>query len=401
MSRILFVDDEPRVLEGLRRMLHFAGQEWDVQFVGSGPEALDRAAETPFDAVVTDVRMPGMDGSELLHHVAERFPATVRFILSGQCRRETVMKTVGLAHQFFTKPCDSEALRAALLRACGTLDRLPDARHKALVARVKCVPSSPLAFRSLFAELESAEPSAERLGRIVSRDVGMTANLMQLVNSGFFGSPQTGSDPARWAAFLGVETLRLLVLCAGAIRCAELCLPADCSLSALRKHSRQVADGAVAIAAHETDDPTEIGRAYLAGLLHDVGLFVFADQAPHCYAGVCAMSRAQRSPVWEVEKAVQGTTHAEVGASLAALWGASEAIVEVIAFHHCPSLSDAPGFGPLAAVHVADAVATADALDLPLDARLVDSEYLARVGCADRLDAWRDLCRPAGCRQLT
>jgi HD-like signal output (HDOD) protein len=315
----------------------------------------------------------------------------VRFILSGQCQRETVMKTVGLAHQFFTKPCDSEALRAAVLRACGLMDRLADPRHKAMVAGVRCVPSSPLAVRSLWAELESAEPSAERLGRIVSRDVGMTAKLLQLVSSGFFGSPQKSSDPVRWAAFLGIETLRLLVSPAGVVRPAECSLPADGSLSTLGKHSRRVADGARAIAAHETDDPAVIGHAYLAGLLHDVGHFVFADQIPHL-----------------------GTTHADVGACLLALWGVPKAVVDAVAFHHCPSLSDAPGFccgrspdratppgfSPLIAVHVADAVATADALGDALDARWVDSEHLARMGCADRLDAWCDLCRAVESREV-
>ena len=306
------------------------------------------------------------------------------------------MKSVGLAHQFFTKPCDPEALRAAVRRACGMLDRLVDPRHKALVARVKCVPSSPLAFRSLLAELESAEPSAEHLGRIISRNVGMTAKLLQLVSSGFFGSPQKSSDPARWVAFLGIETLRLLVCSAGAMRFTEWSLPADCSLGALGKHSRKVADGARAIAAHEIDDPAVIGRAYLAGLLHDVGHFVCADQVPQSYASARARSRAERAPIWEVEKTIWGTTHAEVGACLLALWGAPQAIVDAVAFHHCPSLSDAPGFGPLVAVHVAAAVAAAEALRLPLDHRLVDFGYLTRIRCADRLDAWCDLCRAAG-----
>jgi HD-like signal output (HDOD) protein len=400
MNRILFVDDEPRVLEGLRRMLHFAGQEWDVVFVRSGPEALERAARRTFDAVVTDVRMPGMDGSELLEQVAEHSPATVRFILTGQCRREVAMKTVGLAHQFFTKPCDPGALRAAVSRACGALGCLQDRGHKALVARVKCVPSSPLACRSLLAELEAAEPSAERLGRIVSRDVGLTAKLLQLVSSGFFGFPQRGNDPARWAAFLGIETLRLLVLSAGVVNYAERNLPAECSVGTLNKHSRKVADGAMAITAYETGDPAVIGQAYLAGLLHDVGRPVLADQFPDCCARAWSRSRAQRPSVCEMEKAVLGTTHADVGAGLMALWGAPEAIVDAVWLHHCPSRSDASRFGPLAAVHVADAAATAAALGLPLDARLVDSEFLARVGCADRLDAWWDLCRTAGSREM-
>jgi HD-like signal output (HDOD) protein/CheY-like chemotaxis protein len=392
MSRILFVDDEPRVLDGLRRTWHFAGPGWDVDFVHSGPEALTRAAASPFDAVVTDVRMPGMDGSELLEHVGRRFPATARFILSGQCLRETAFRAVGVAHQFFTKPCDSESLRAAVVRACGAMERLPDAGHRALVAGVRCVPSSPSAYRALVTELESGQPSAHRLGRIIARDVGMAAKLLQLVSSGFFGSPPRSGDPARWAAFLGVETLRLLVAAATEMQQSERCFPTGCSLGALGLHSCRVADGARAIAACESADPDVIRNAYLAGLLHDVGLFVLAARLPHCYAAARARSLAQRSSIWEVERAVLDTTHAEVGASLLALWGSPPAIVEAVEFHHRPSLSDSQSFSPLAAVHVANAVAIADARDLPIDERRVDAEYLARIGCASRLGRWRELC---------
>ncbi len=316
----MFVDDEPRVLEGLRRTWHFTGQGWEAEFAGSGPEALTRAAQRPFDAVVTDARMPGMDGPELLEHVGRRFPATARFILSGQCLRETALRAVRVAHQFFTKPCDSESLRGAVSRACDALERLPDAGAPGDGGRRTMRAQFAAGLPVLLAELESGKPAADRLGRIVVRDVGMAAKLLQLVGSGFFGSPPQSGDPARWAAFLGVETLRLLVSSAGAMRLAEWCFPTGCSLVVLGRHSRRVADGARAIAARESADPEVIRDAYLAGLLHDVGLFVLAARLPHCYAAARVASLARRSPIWEVERAVLETTHADVGASLLALW---------------------------------------------------------------------------------
>ncbi len=176
------------------------------------------------------------------------------------------------------------------------------------------------------------------------------------------------------------------------MRLAEWCFPAGCSLGVLGRHSRRVADGARAIAAGESADPDVIRDAYLAGLLHDVGLFVLAVHLPHCYAAAQATSLAQRSSLWEVEQAVLDATHAEVGASLLALWGTPAAIVEAAEFHHDPRRSGATGFSPLAAVHVANAISGADARGLPPE-RWVDSEYLAGIGCADRLGAWCGLCR--------
>jgi len=393
MSRILFVDDEPRVLEGLRRTLHGVRRQCEMEFVLSGQEALDRLATSPFDAVVCDVRMPGMDGSELLEQVMKRFPTAVRIILSGQCHRQAALKTVGPAHQFFTKPCDSETLGAAVERACRLRDRLKNAECRQLVSQVRCVPSSPAAHSALAAELESAKPSAERLGEIVSRDVALTANLLRLVSSGFFGSPQKSSDPARWTALLGIETIRLLVGSAGAIRPMEADHPSMSCLEPLGEHSRKVARWARAIAAAETGDATLAGHACLGGLLHDVGQLVLADHLPQCHADTWARSRAERIPVWEAEDRCLGATHADLGGYLLGLWGAPDAVVDAVLFHHRPSLSSGASFSPLAAVHVASAAADAAELDIPLHAAPVDVEYVKRIGCAERLGPWFDICQ--------
>lgn len=393
MNRILFVDDELRVLEGLRRMLHPLRRQWTMEFVPSGREALDRMAAGPFDVLVSDVRMPGMDGCELLQQVMGRFPAAARIVLSGHCHRPAVLKTVGLAHQFLTKPCDSETLKAAVSRACRMRERLRDGRHQQLVSRVQCLPSPRPVYAALLAEMESAHPSVERLGRIVARDAAMTAKLLQTVSSGFFGSPQKCADPAGWTALLGIETLRLLVLSAGVVRSVEPRAPSSRFLDGLAEHSLRVADCAAAIAASEAGDRAGIDLAYLGGLLHDVGLFVLAEHFPERHAEARALSRAEGISICEAEKRGLGTTHAEVGGCLLALWGAPDAISDVALFHHAPSRSPEAGFGPLAAVHVADAVAAAQDLHLPDEAGLVDVEYLSRIRCAERLGRWCEMCQ--------
>jgi HD-like signal output (HDOD) protein len=157
-----------------------------------------------------------------------------------------------------------------------------------------------------------------------------------------------------------------------------------------------VADGAAAIAAVETADPAAAGLAYLAGLLHDIGFFLLVEHFPERHAEARALSRDEGISICEAERRGLGTTHAEVGGCLLGLWGAPDAIADAAAFHHRPSLSEAAGFSPLAAVHVADAVAAAQALRLPADAAQVDLDYLTGIHCAERLDRWREVCRVLG-----
>ena len=83
MTRILFVDDEINILQGLRRLLRPFAQNWAMDFASTGDEGLAKLAATPFDVVVSDMRMPGMDGAQFLEQVRHRHPETMRIILSG------------------------------------------------------------------------------------------------------------------------------------------------------------------------------------------------------------------------------------------------------------------------------------------------------------------------------
>ena len=111
-KRILFVDDESMVLSGLQRSLRLMRSEWEMVFAPGGNEALAAMDLQPFDIIVTDMRMPGMDGAQLLEEVQRRSPQTLRMVLSGQSDRETILRSVNPAHQFISKPCEGEELKS-------------------------------------------------------------------------------------------------------------------------------------------------------------------------------------------------------------------------------------------------------------------------------------------------
>ena len=143
MRRILFVDDEPRILEGLRRMLHGERDHWDLRFAGSGAAALAELAREPADVVVTDMRMPGMDGAELLARVATVAPDAIRIVLSGQTDDLASTRTVPVAHQFLTKPCQAQVLREVVERACALRELLASPGLRRLIKTVDTLPSVP------------------------------------------------------------------------------------------------------------------------------------------------------------------------------------------------------------------------------------------------------------------
>jgi len=395
MKKILFVDDEPNVLDGLRRMLRGLRREWDMEFVESGPEALDRLAGTDFDVVVSDMRMPGMDGSQLLREVMQRHPATVRMILSGQCDREAVLKCVGPTHQFLTKPCDSKLLTATVARACRLRDHLSTEWIKQAISSVESLPAWPTTHSELLDELQSPTPSIQRLGETISSDPGMTAKIMQLVNSGFFGSPQRVTDPAYAARLLGVDVLNALVESTNTFFAWGQEALQDPFWEALHNHGLSVAKAARRIAQSETNDGTLIGDAYLSGLLHDIGILVFAEDSPEYYLETAALARLDGTTLRMAEKRAFETGRDDVGAYLMGLWGVPDPVVRTIAYHLSPSRAPNQAFGSLTAVHVANALVEQDSADTPGLPSRIDTDYLKTIGSADRLDAWREICRAA------
>ena len=114
MIRILFVDDDVNVLNAMRRTLRSMRAEWDTVFATDGPQALEMLAQVPADVVVSDMHMPGMDGWQLLAEIRVRYPQTVRFLLSGHADPASIMRSVGTAHQYLSKPCENEELKAAI-----------------------------------------------------------------------------------------------------------------------------------------------------------------------------------------------------------------------------------------------------------------------------------------------
>lgn len=390
--RILFVDDEPNVLQGLKRMLRPMRAQWDMEFAKSAQDALDHLGRFRFDVIVSDVRMPGMNGVQLLTEVKIRYPQTVRILLSGQSDKELIKQSVDPTHQYLAKPCEAEILKETIARACARGGLVHNEKIKQVLSQIDSMPSMPSLYGELVEELDSPEPSIEKVGAIIAKDLAMTAKILKLVNSAFFGIPRHISDPADAVVFLGLGVIKSLVLGFHIFQVHDQNLLPGFSLYDLWLHSLSTAAGARKIAECEQGKTGLADDAFAGGLLHDVGVLILVTMLPAQYQETLTLATAQGLPLVEAERRTLGSTHAEIGAYLLGIWGLNEPVVEAVACHHDPPHSDTPVFGPSTAVYVANLLdhETLSGQDTQPSPQ-IDPECLTRLGLKAQIDTWRNL----------
>lgn len=356
MKRVLFVDDEPLVLQGMKRMLHSMRGEWDMEFMTSASKALARLAEKPFDVVVSDMVMPEMNGAEFLNQVMKRHPQTVRIIFSGHVDKELVLKCVGSTHQYISKPCEPEVLKGSILRASSLVASLQNETLLKLVSRMDRLPSIPSLYTEIIEVLEDPETSVDEAGAIIARDIGMTAKILKLVNSAFFGLAREISTPADAALYLGMDTIRSLVLSTNIFSQFEAMKVKNFSLDALVNHSLETAEAAKTIAHEAGAEQKLMDEAFLAGMLHDTGKLILAANFPEPFGAALTEAAETGEPLIQIERRVFGSDHADIGGYLFGLWALPAPVVEAVALHHQPARSPQREFSPLTAVHIANAL---------------------------------------------
>jgi putative nucleotidyltransferase with HDIG domain len=387
-----------------------------MEFAASGEEALTFMAKSPFDAVVSDMRMPEMNGVELLGIITERYPETVCIIHSELSDKETVLRSVKSTYQFLMKPSNAETLKYTVERVCKLQDLLRSETLRNMIAGIRRLPTLPQLYNLIVAEMQSKEPSLKKVGHIISQDVSMSAKILQLVNSNFYGLPLKIADPQQAAVYLGVDTLKSLVLSIDVFSSftedAEL---RGFSLAEMWKHSLMTSRLARDIARAVTSDGKAAEEAMIAGILHDIGKLILL-KAPMQYEKVEDFIEKSGCSRVEAEYAVMKTSHAELGAYLLGLWGIPDNVVEAVAFHHNPSklLEDIfvtqgkssnkgieletvkkqlTGFAIVTAVHVANAlmmqeVSSSRATTFPY----IDIRYLGKLNVTDKLPKWAERC---------
>ncbi|MBN1517194.1 HDOD domain-containing protein [Candidatus Sumerlaeota bacterium] len=352
MKNIIFVDDDMDILTGLKRMFRPMRHEWKMSFASSGKEALELMDGEPMDVIVSDMRMPEMNGAQLLMAVKEKWPQTVRIILSGHSDQELILRSVEIAHRYLAKPCDGDVMREAVERGCSLRNMLHNPELESIVSGLESLPSLPHLYTEIIDVLKSPDPSIKKIGEIVEQDIGMTTKILQLVNSAFFGLPRHVASPTQAITLLGIDVVKSLVFAIQVFSQFDAKLLHELHFEKVWSHSVNVGNLARMLAMEAHADSVCADQAYLAGIIHDVGKLILAINLRDQYAGAIHNAVEKNVPLFMVERDALGTTHAEVGAYLLGLWGMPDAIVEAVAYHHAPLEARVKYFVPLTAVHV-------------------------------------------------
>lgn len=392
--RIAFIDDEPHILAGLRRVMRVNQDQWDMVFCSSGPELLELMATSPFDVVVSDMRMPVMDGAQLLETVRKQQPATIRVILSGYADTAAVLRTVNPAHIYLAKPCTASELAAALSRPLALHRVLTSPGLRAALAGLTNLPSVDHLFLSLEQELRSPNSSAKSVATIIGGDIAMTAELLKLTNSSYFSIGARISSPLQAVRTLGFETIQALVLQIGIFRGFQGSHTVGPMLAALTHHSLTVARLAEAVAHASGADTTTAQMAHCAAMLSFIGCIILLDAHPTDYNEILAAVTPER-PLHVLEQQHLGATHTTLGAYLLALWGFSAAVLEAVVYACDPMACPGRDNLVLTAVHVARALGPPFPL-LPHEGRdvpILAMDYLAEARQDQNVSRWKILAK--------
>lgn len=385
------------VLKGLQRSLRKMRNEWEMTFVSSSKDALEILDSGSFDVIVSDLRMPEMDGAQLLSEVKSKHPQVVRIILSGQVEQETTFRSVQLAHQSLSKPCDADILKHTLNKLFALRNLLEDESIKRIVSQTETLPSLPAIYTEVINELQAPDPSVKKIGEIISADLAMTAKILQVVNSAFFGLVRKINNPKEAVLLLGTDTIKALVLSVKIFSEFNQKKFGWFNFDELFNHSLSVSMLAQTITKEERLDQNLVNNSVMAGMFHDLGKLILVTNFQEPYQKVLTKARQTGQNLWDLEYEVFGTSHAEIGAYLMGLWGLEYPVIEAIAFHHQPGKSLSNAAGLLTAVHFGDAFDRSEKEGKDAKGenglRQLDRRYLDSLGVAGRLKDWQTACK--------
>jgi putative nucleotidyltransferase with HDIG domain len=360
-----------------------------MTFAVGGEAALQELQQGHFDVIVSDMRMPGIDGAALLKRVQEEYPHMLRIVLSAYTDLESVLRVVPVAHQFMTKPCEVAALADAIERACSAQALVPDEAIRRKVGKIERLPSLPRVYSALVKTLSEPDAKASDVVLILKQDIAICAKLLQLVNSSFFRRARRITSVDYAVVYLGFNMIKNLVLSEELFETVKSKLEGF-SMDLLQRHSLATAN----LAARLLGPKEKSEDAFMAGLLHDIGKLIFAQEYPEHLERIRTAMRTDERPEFILEQEIAGVSHAEIGAYLLGLWGLPLSIVQAVAHHHIPHRMAESSFDVLSATYVANHLVNEHTPLSPNGTKNrqgIDRSYLAALNVSDKLGTWRQI----------
>lgn len=353
-KRILFVDDDRYVLDGLRRMLYVRRHEWKMEFVTGPADAFKVMRSTHYDMVISDLKMPDMDGVEFLEKVREKYPDMIRFMLSGYADQPLCSRAARCVHQLIPKPCDAERLAHLISGAIALHERIKSNKTAKVISDVRSLPVMPKVYQRVIDQLKSPECSPKEIGRLIAKDIGMSTKILHVANSGFYGPIAEIADPVRAVVFLGLKAVEALLLTSGIFsKLSEDTVRRFC-VDGLQDHCSRVGMLARMICEEKMMSGEELEIATMAGILHDTGKMIHIASYPDPYQEAIRESRRGEKCLFDLEQEMIHVPHTDLGGCLLELWGLPNTIIEAAAYHHDPEQCTEGDFTINTAVYAAN-----------------------------------------------
>jgi putative nucleotidyltransferase with HDIG domain len=354
MQKVLLVDDNPNILYSFKRALHTGSNQWTILTAESAEDALAIMSQESIDIIISDLRMPVMDGVALLKIVAQKSPTTLRIAITGDANSELCQQATLVAHQFIAKPIEPQELARIINEAVGASGLVMKPEIKRAILKIANLPSQPGLYNQLVAELNKPEVDLEYVASVISQDISMTAKILQLVNSAYFGLAREVKEVSQAVFYLGVETIRDLSFSIHLFSQFDQNLIERSGLANLWDHSLRVASCSRAIVASTIGDKKAIAGAFTAGLLHDIGKLILGTTSPAFYGSLLAQNIEDPLQYLVREKSEFGSTHADIGAYLLGSWGLPRDIIKAVLSHHSFKTLDSNNFSTCLAVWFAN-----------------------------------------------
>lgn len=393
-AKILFIDDHENILQSLRLSLRSMRHEWEMSFAASGTAGLDMFQQVWPDVVVTDMRMPDIDGSHVLRDIQKRKPDVGKIILSGYSDKETVIRNLQLANAYLSKPCKTQDLITAIRNTLRANEIILNPRIKNIIAEIETIPSNSAVYERLVDELENDNSSPGLISEIISQDIALSSNIIRIINCTFFNFPKQVSSIEHAVEMLGSQTLLNIIKSSQLFEKFKEFENSEISIRLLWDHSLRVARFAKLIAASSDLPEPSCNDCVTASMFHDIGKFIFASKMRHEFSEVIAMVKNENCTVDTAERCILGVTHAEVGAYLLGRWGFSHEQISILRSHHDAGVMVTHAVTPQMVLYAADRmdhelVRIQDRFDRhDLDFVNGFPEFLQ-----SRINDWRTLCQ--------
>lgn len=396
-KRILIIEDDAGILEDIKENIFSLKDRFDIAFSTNAEDALARIETDRFEIVVCDRVMPDVDGITVLSQIRDSYPDTIRILMAEHLTKFDLLKSSGPVHQYLAKPFRYQEFERTLNRVVTLRELIVDQSLQDVIGKMESLPSIPGLYFQVEEEMNAPDPDLKKISEIISLDVGMSAKVLQLVNSAFFGLPRKVDNISLAASLLGLDILSDLILMMSVFTQFDDLDHEDFSFDFLTEHSVNTAKAARAISQTEKLSATEQKIAYTAGLMHDIGKLVFLVNMPEKFTRALQLSHDENIPLYQAEMDIFQASHQSVGAYLLDLWGFPDCIVEAVAFHHDPEKLADDRLNPTIAVHVSnyfEHMLNPNRKELKAnesESDLLNIEYLKSAGLGKKVRRWMEI----------